>query len=157
MAKPYSQELREAIIKTLAGGCTIEQTAKDYEVSLSTVTRFRRRLRATGNIKPDKFGGHKPYALKGHEKQIKRWIREQPDITFKQLRARLLKQGIAVTKSSIARFRDHLFPEEAAARRARRKDQSRLMLDLSISRSGQVIGNDDSAPQGSDVVNLIGT
>ena len=76
---------------------------------------------------------------------------------FKQLRARLLKQGIAVTKSSIARFRDHLFPEEAAARRARRKELSRLMLDLSISRSGQVIGNDDSAPQGSDVVNLIGT
>jgi hypothetical protein len=29
MAKPYSQELREAIIKAVAGGCTIEQTAKD--------------------------------------------------------------------------------------------------------------------------------
>jgi hypothetical protein len=118
----------------LIGWCTIEQTAKDYEVSLSTVTRFRRRLRETGNVKPDKFGGHKPYALKGHEEQIKRWICEQPDITFKQLRARLLKQGIAVTKSSIARFRDHLFPEEAATRRAWREELSRLTPGLKYNR-----------------------
>jgi putative transposase len=150
MGKPYSQELREAIIKAVAGGCTLELAAKDYEVSLSTVTRLLRRSRVTGNVKPDKFGGHKPYALTGHEEQIKRWIREQPDITLKQLRTRLLKQGIAVGKSSIARFRDHLFPEEAAARRAWREELSRLMLDLNVSRSGQFIGNDDSVPQGSE-------
>jgi transposase len=126
MGKPYSQELREAIIKAVAGGCTVEQAAKDHEVSLSTVTRLLRRSRLTGNVKPDKFGGRKPYALKGHEEQIKRWIREQPDITLKQLRARLLKQGIAVSKSSLARFRDHVFPEEAAARKAWREELSRL-------------------------------
>jgi hypothetical protein len=54
--------------------------------------------------------------LKPHEALIKRWIREQPDITLKQLRVRLLKQGIVASKSSIARFRDHLYPEEAALR-----------------------------------------
>jgi transposase len=118
MAKPYSKELREAIVRAVANGCTLEQAAKDYEVSVSSITRFLRRWRTTGNVGPAKFGGHKQYALKRHEDQFKRLVRDQPDLTLKQLRARLLKRHIVVSKSSIARFRDHLEPEEAAARKA---------------------------------------
>jgi transposase len=80
------------------------------------VGRFRKRWRATGNVRPDKFGGHKTYILKSYELLIKRWIHEQPDITLEQLR--LLKLGIVVGKSSLARFLDYLYPEKAAARRA---------------------------------------
>ena len=127
MGKPYSQELREAIIKAVAGGCTLEQAAKDHEVSVSTVTRLLRRSRATGNCRPDKFGGHKPHALEPHEEQVRRLVREQPEITLKQMQARLLKQGIDVSKSSIARFFDHLDPEEAAGRRVCRNFGFRLL------------------------------
>ena len=56
MAKPYSQELRQAIITSVGNGCTLEQVAKDYEVSLSSVKRFHRRWRETGNVRPEKFG-----------------------------------------------------------------------------------------------------
>jgi transposase len=80
-------------------------------VSVSTVTRLLGRWRATGNVRPNKFGGGKPYALKGQEEKIKRGISQQPDITLRELRARLLKQQIGVSKSSIARFLDHLEPD----------------------------------------------
>jgi hypothetical protein len=43
------------------------------------------------------------------------------------MRARLLKQGIDVSKSSIARFFDHLDPEEAAGRRVCRNFGFRLL------------------------------
>jgi hypothetical protein len=56
MGKSYSQELREAVIQALAAGCTREQVARDHRVSLSSVGRFRKRWRATGNVRLDKFG-----------------------------------------------------------------------------------------------------
>jgi transposase len=61
-------------------------------LSLSSITRFLRRWRTTGNVGPAKFGGHKQYALESHEDQFKQLVRDRPDLTLKQLRARLLKR-----------------------------------------------------------------
>ena len=58
-----------------------------------------------------------PITLIHHDIADRRLVREQPEITLKQMRARLLKQGIDASKSSIARFFDHLDPEEAAGPR----------------------------------------
>ena len=113
MARPYPQELRQAIVHSIANGSTREQVAKDYEVSLSTVQRLLHRWRLSGNVRPDKFGGYKPYALKPHEKLIRQAVIDRPDITVKQMRAYLLKQGISASKSAIARFLNHLYPEAA--------------------------------------------
>ena len=57
MARPYPQELRQAIVHSIANGSTREQVAKDYEVSLSTVQRLLHRWRLSGNVRSDKFGG----------------------------------------------------------------------------------------------------
>jgi transposase len=107
MGKPYSQDLRRAVVRAITDGCTREEVAEAYEVSLSSVGRFVRRWRATGNVSPEKFGGYKGYALEGHAQQIERWIAERPDITLAELRALLTKRKIVVGKSSIARFLDH--------------------------------------------------
>jgi transposase len=108
MGKPYSQDLRRAVVQAVEDGSTREEVAEAYELSLSSVGRFLRRWRATGNVRPEKFGGHKGYALKEHEQRIEHWIAERPDITLSELRARLAKQKILVGKSSIARFLVHL-------------------------------------------------
>jgi transposase len=108
MGKPYSQDLRRAVVQAIEAGNTREEVAETYEVSLSSVGRFVKRWRTTGSMSPDKFGGYKGYALEGHEQQIKQWIAERPDITLAELRVRLAKQKMAVGKSSIARFLDHL-------------------------------------------------
>jgi transposase len=108
MGKPYSQDLRRAVLRAIKDGCTREEVAEAYDVSLSSVGRFLRRWRVTGSVSPAKFGGYKPYTLEGHEQQIKQWIAEQPDITLAELRTRLTKKKISIGKSSIARFLDHL-------------------------------------------------
>lgn len=122
MGKPYSRDLRRAIVQAIEDGCTREEVAEAYDVSLSSVGRFLRRWRATGNVSPEKFGGYKGYALEGHEQRIKQWIAERPDITLTELGVRLAKQKISVGKSSIARFLDHLdltFKKKSARSRTR--------------------------------------
>jgi len=57
MGKPYSQDLRCAVVQAVENGCTREEVAEAYEVSLSSVGRFLRRWRATGSVSPEKFGG----------------------------------------------------------------------------------------------------
>jgi len=122
MAKPYSQDLRCAVVRAIEDGATREEVAATHKVSLSSVGRFIWRWRTTGGVKPEKFGGHKGYALKGREEQIEQWISERPDITLAELRARLTKHKVIVGKSSIARFLDHLdltFKKKPARGRAR--------------------------------------
>ena len=108
MGKPYSQDLRRSVVQAIEDGNTREEVAASHGVSLSSVGRFVRAWRTTGSVSPKKFGGHKGYALEGHEQQIKQWIAERPDITLAELGGRLAKQKVAVGKSSIARFLNHL-------------------------------------------------
>ena len=77
-------------------------------MSLSSVVRFLRLKRNTGNIGPTKFGGYKPYSLAAHEKLVSRLVAQQPDITLAEIRAQLTKQKINVGQSSIFRFLRHL-------------------------------------------------
>lgn len=127
MGKPYSQDLRGAVVQAIEGGSTREEVAATYELSLSSVGRFIKRWRTTGSVSPEKFGGYKGYALEGHEQQVKQWIVERPDITLAELRVRLAKQKVIVGKSSIARFLNYLDltfkkkPARGRARSARRR------------------------------------
>ena len=107
MAKPYSNDLRARVVNDIAEGATLAETA-DHHVSLSSVVRFLRLKRSTGNIRPAKFGGYKPYSLAAYEKLVRRLVAEQPDITLAEIRAQLTKQKIKVGQSSIFRFLRHL-------------------------------------------------
>jgi len=108
MGKPYSEHLRRTVVQAIEDGYTREEIAEAYEVSLSSVGRFVRLWRTTGSVSPEKFGGHKGYALAGREQQIKQRIAEQPDVTLAELRVWLARQKVVVGKSSIARFLNHL-------------------------------------------------
>ena len=59
MAKPYSNDLRARVVSDIAEGATLAETADHHHVSLSSVVRFLRLKRTTGNIRPTKFGGYK--------------------------------------------------------------------------------------------------
>ena len=108
MGKPYSEDLRGAVVRSIEAGDTREEVAEVYGVSLSSVGRFIKRWRATGSVSPDKFGGYKKYALEGQEERIKQWIAERPDITLSELRIRLAQEKIRVSQSAIFRFLRHL-------------------------------------------------
>jgi transposase len=122
MAKPYSNDLRTRVVNAVVEGSTLAETAERHNVSLSSVVRFLRLKRDTGNIRPAKFGGYKLYSLAAHEQLVRRLLKQQPDITLAELRAKLAKQKVTVGQSSIFRFLRHLqltFKKKPARSRTR--------------------------------------
>ena len=63
-----------------------------------------KRWRTTGSLKPDKFGGHKPYKLAQHTDKVKALIKEEPDQTVAELQAKLKEAKIKASPSAIHRF-----------------------------------------------------
>ena len=121
MAKPYSNDLRARVIVSVEEGATLEEAAERHHVSLSSVVRFLRRKRETGGVSPARFGGYKRYALGPHERRVRQWVAEQPDITLAELAAKLTKAKVTVGQSSIFRFLRHLkltFKKKPERRRA---------------------------------------
>jgi transposase len=108
MAKPYSNDLRTRVVNAVVEGSTLAETAERHNVSLSSLVRFLRLKHDTGNIRPAKFGGYKPYSLAAHEQLVGRLLKQQPDITLAELRVKLVKQKVTVGQSSIFRFLRHL-------------------------------------------------
>ena len=97
-------------------------------MSISSVVRFLKLHRETGNVGSAKFGGYKDFALAAHEDLVRRLVAEQPDFTLAELEERLAKKKIMVGKSSISRFLHHLklpFKKKSASSRARSPGRSR--------------------------------
>ena len=121
MAKPYSEDLRRRVVGAIEGGATIPEAAEQCSVSISSVVRFLKLHRETGNVGSAKFGGYKDFALAAHEDLVRQLVAEQPDITLAELEERLAKKKITVGKSSISRFLHHLklpFKKKLAGGRA---------------------------------------
>jgi transposase len=108
MGRPYADDLRHAVVRLIEDGHTREEAAQLCGVSLSSVGRFIRRFRTTGNVGPAKFGGYKRYALAIHADRIKQWIAERPDNTLSELRVRLAKEKVRASQSAVFRFVRHL-------------------------------------------------
>ena len=108
MGKPYSNDLRERVVAAIDTGHTREEVAELYNLALSTVGRFIKRKRETGSVEPDKFGGHKTFTLAPHADLVRALVAEQPDSTLAELKARLAKEKVKVSKSAISRFLHHL-------------------------------------------------
>ena len=51
MGKPYSVDLRMAVVRSIEAGCTREEAAELHGVSLSSVGRFLRPWRSRGNVR----------------------------------------------------------------------------------------------------------
>jgi transposase len=105
MGKPYADDLRQVAVRLIEEGHTRPEVAELCGISLSSVGRFIAR-RNTGSVSPAKFGRYKGYALVKYADQIKRWLEEQPDLTLREVQARLA--GLKVRASSVFRFLRHL-------------------------------------------------
>jgi transposase len=140
MGKPYSDDLRERVVAAIEAGHTRVKVAELYNTALITVGGFIKRKRETGSVSPDKFGGHKTFALEPHTDRVKELVAEQPDSMLAELQVRLAKEKVKVNQSGISRFLHHINltfkgslhpaqqdrPDVAAARKALRKEQKAL-------------------------------
>ena len=108
MTLPISNDLRKRIVKAVDGGLSRNAVAKKYEVGISTVVHLIRRWRKTGSLEPDRQGNPQDFKLAAHEDRVRKILDERPDITLMEMKERLAKAGVTVSKSAIDRFLNHL-------------------------------------------------
>jgi putative transposase len=104
MARPYSTDLRERVVRDVEDGASRRSVAKKYRVSVSFVIKLVQRWRRRGSVSPGQIGGQKSYALAGHAELVSGLVRARPDLTIDELRTELAERGIAVCRSAVGRF-----------------------------------------------------
>ncbi len=104
MAKPYSDDLRERVVRYVEGGSSRHEAAGHFDVSVSFVVKLMQRYHATGSFKPGDFGGHKEPKLAPHEAIVRELVEQTPSATLLELQRKLSERGVEVGKSSIGWF-----------------------------------------------------
>ena len=66
MGRPYSDDLRERVVRAVVkGGLSRHQAATQFGVGISTAINWVRRFLETGSVKPDQIGGYRPKKIAG--------------------------------------------------------------------------------------------
>jgi transposase len=107
MAKAYSMDLRERVLKDCDSGMRSEDVAKKYSVSVSWVYDFRKKHRETGSIAPKKQRhGQKP-KLEPYEKEVRQVVADRPDATLAEY-CEMLSKHVSVSTATLCLFLRHL-------------------------------------------------
>ena len=105
MARPYSVDLRERVVKAVDAGQSRRRTAAVFGVAISTVVEWVRRWRESGSLTAKPMGGDHSSRLKAEERA---WLLARiavvPDLTLEELRAELADRGIYVGYGTVWRF-----------------------------------------------------
>lgn len=86
--RTISLDLRERILAAYdQDEGTREQVASRFRISLGMVKKLLQQRRRTGDINPrHRFSGRKPVIVAAHRTQLRRLLKEQPDLTLPELR-----------------------------------------------------------------------
>lgn len=104
MTRPYSNDLRERVVRAHLAGEPIRSVSTRFGVGVSCVLRWTARYRKTGSVAPGKVGGHRPWLLASHRDLVLELIRKTPHLTIDRLRDLLAAEGIAVCRDTIWRY-----------------------------------------------------
>ena len=104
MARPYSSDLRERVIEAVAGGESCHDVAAVFDVSVSSVVKWRQRERETGTVAAKPMGGKRPFLLMGQREWLLSRIAEEPDLTLQALQNELREGGTMVSLDTLWRF-----------------------------------------------------
>ena len=105
MGRPYSNDLRERVVKAvIKGGLSCHQAAAQFGVGISTAINWVRRFRETGSVEPDQVGGYRPKKIVGAHRD---WLMQRcrkADFTLRGLVAELTEQGLKVDYRTVWEF-----------------------------------------------------
>ena len=93
MGRPYSDDLRERVLRAvIKGGLSRHQAAAQFGVGISTAINWVQRFHETGSVKPDQIGGYRPKKITGPHRE---WLiqRCRKDFTVRGLVAELAERG----------------------------------------------------------------
>ncbi len=98
----YSNDLRERVIKAVeAGGQSLNEIAKTFQIGTTTVDNWMRRRRETGTTTALPWAGGKKRALAACEATIRAAVRAQPDISLAELCAQVAQKTQVVASPSM--------------------------------------------------------
>src|SRR5437762_1038680 len=104
MARPYSKDLRDRVVGSVAGGRSCRATAALFGVSVASVVKWSQRYRATGSAAAYRMGGRRPRRLTGERDWLLARIAEKPDLTLRAVVAELAARGLAASYGAVWRF-----------------------------------------------------
>ena len=107
MGRPYSEDLRERIVRAVVNGLSRREAARQFDVSPSCVVKLLRRWRETGSILPAPIGAPKRSKLDAHAGWLLQLVASETDITLDEVRLRLVQDcGVSASQSTIWYFFD---------------------------------------------------
>lgn len=90
MPNPFSDDLRERVVKALQKGIPVKEIVDSFDMKKSTVYKWRERYKRTGEFKSSpQNGGRKSNLSNEQLEQISEKILSQPDITLLELKEKL--------------------------------------------------------------------
>lgn len=105
MAKPYSIDLRERVVRAVErDGLSRRQAASRFGVAVSTVIGWVDQFRETGSLAPGQMGGHRPKKISGGHRE---WLLQRcrsEDFTLRGLVAELAQRGLQVDYRPVWEF-----------------------------------------------------
>jgi transposase len=105
MAKPYSGDLRESVVRAVRSGRSCAEVAEIFRISKRSVERYVALWRSSGHVASHaKFGGHMKPLLEKNASDVESLIKEEPDATLEELREALAARKIKVGTATIFRF-----------------------------------------------------
>jgi len=106
MARAYSQDLRDRVIRAWRSGTPARQAAARFGIGVATAIVWVRRARETGERTPRRQGQPKRSKLDPHREFLLGLIAETPDMTLAEMQERLRQQGVSASIGTIWTFLD---------------------------------------------------
>ena len=104
MARPYSQDLRDRVVSSVASGRTCRATAALFGVSVASVVKWSQRWRASGSAAAKQMGGWRRLRLQRERQWLLTRIAEKPDLTLRAVVAELAERGTPASYGAVWRF-----------------------------------------------------
>jgi len=99
--RPLSEDLRRRMVAARLAGHTAAEVARLFGVCKRSVERFLSQQRQGGGVCAKQVGGYRRSRLEGHQKQLKRWIKGNNDMTLAELRE-LIRERLQIEISTTA-------------------------------------------------------
>ncbi len=108
MVKPYSNDLRERVVRAVEDGASCRQAAARFGVAASTAIKWLQRWRQSGSPAPRPQGGdNRSQRIEAHAAEILALVQKTPDITLAEIVAHLdARHGLVVAPSTVWRLLD---------------------------------------------------
>jgi transposase len=101
MARPYSLDLRERVVRAVQSGRSCRSVADVFGVSVASVVKWSQRYRSTGSAAAKPMGSRRPYILEAERRWLLSRVREEPEITTRALACELATRGIVVSHVAV--------------------------------------------------------